>query len=146
MRVMKPTAFLIPVLLASCSSPGGWVTSSERAARDRIMLVRENPQTLGHQRLTDQSGAYPDMAKFLASRGAPDFIAETAAGDRRYMILYYLDRQSAFACRTWSGHGAIEFAGPYDMTDKEQTLLRRLKGGSIPSGSSGVVPEGVIDR
>ena len=143
---MKRIALPMLVLLASCAPQGGWLTSSERAARDRIMLVREDPQTLGYQRLTDQSGAYPDMAKFLANRGAPDFIAETATGDRRYMILYYLDRQSAFACRTWSGNGVIEFAGPYEMTEKEQTLLRRLKRGSIPGAESGVVPEGLIDR
>lgn len=103
----------------------GW---SERAAKDRIMLVRQSPETLGHRRLVYQSAAHPGLGDFLRGKGLPDFIAETSSDDRQYLILYYLDSRRAFACRTRRSPGtAIEFAGPYPMTDRETRLLRQLQ-------------------
>jgi hypothetical protein len=103
----------------------GW---SERAAKDRIMLVRESPETLGHRRLVYQSAAHPGLGDFLRGKGLPDFIAETSSDDRQYLILYYLDSRRAFACRTRRSPGtAIEFAGPYPMTERETRLLRQLQ-------------------
>ena len=74
----------------------GW---TERAAQDRIMLVRNAPETLGHRRLVYQSAAHPDLGTFLNSRGLPDFIAETSSEDRQYLILYYLDSKRAWFLR-----------------------------------------------
>lgn len=123
-------ALFLTVLLASCAPvrrgwDAGW---SERAAKDRIMLVRESPETLGHRRLVYQSAAHPDLGNFLKGKGMPDFIAETSSDDRQYLILYYLDTRRAFACRTRRSPGTlIDFAGPYPMTDRETRLLRQLK-------------------
>ncbi|MCW1883813.1 hypothetical protein OKA04_03675 [Luteolibacter flavescens] len=103
----------------------GW---TEKAAQDRIMLVRNAPETLGHRRLVYQSAAHPDLGVFLESRGMPDFIAETSSDDRQYLILYYLDTRRAFACRTHRATGStIDFAGPYQMTERETKVLRNLK-------------------
>lgn len=124
---------LLPFLLSTCGPVSrGWeVGWSERAAQDRIMLVRNAPETLGHRRLTYQSAAHPNLDVFLKEKGFPDFIAETSSEDRQYLILYYLDSKNAFACRTRRGPGAaIDFAGPYSMTDRETKVLRELQEGS----------------
>ena len=121
---------LAAVLLGSCAPvrrgwDAGW---SERAAKDRIMLVRDSPETLGHRRLVYQSAAHPDLGVFLNSKGMPDFIAETSSDDRQYLILYYLDSGRAFAARTRRSPGTvIDFAGPYPMTERETKLLRELQ-------------------
>jgi hypothetical protein len=121
---------LAALAFASCAPvregwDAGW---TERAAQDRIMLVRQAPETLGHRRLAYQSAAHPDLGTFLESRGLPDFIAETSSDDRQYMILYYLDSKRAFAARTRRASGStIEFAGPYTMTDRETKTLRELR-------------------
>lgn len=131
---MKAVA-LAALLLASCRPVHqGWEAGwTERAAQDRIMLVREAPETLGHRRLVYQSAAHPDLGVFLAKRGLPDFIAETSSDDRQYLILYYLDSRRAFAARTRRMAGTdIEFAGPYSMTERETELLREMKRESGP--------------
>lgn len=135
---------LLAAVLGSCAGGEQW---SERAARDRIMLVRPEPETLGYRRLETQSASHPDLAQFVSQRGNPDFIAETASDDRRYLILYYLDRRQAFACRTWTGGGPkIEFAGPYGMTPKEAELLQGLKDGSVATIEPGTHPGELIAR
>lgn len=121
---------LASFLLASCGPAGrGWDAGwTERAARDRIMLVRNAPETLGHRRLVFQSAAHPNLDVFLKEKGLPDFIAETSSEDRQYLILYYLESKNAFACRTRRGLGeTIDFAGPYVMTERETKLLRELR-------------------
>jgi hypothetical protein len=123
-------AALAALVLSSCvSGTQGWNAGwTERAAQDRIMLVRNAPETLGHRRLTYQSAAHPDLGIFLESRGLPDFIAETSSDDRQYLILYYLNSKRAFACRTHRASGSsIDFAGPYHMTDRETKVLRDLQ-------------------
>jgi hypothetical protein len=98
--------------------------SSAAAAQDQIMLVRSEPPSFGYYRLASQSQAYPDLAVFVASRGLPDFLAETGKSDRHYFILYYLKKRQAFACRTRTGsREAVEFAGPYPITDREYKVL-----------------------
>lgn len=123
--------FLLLTLFLSACGPvrRGWDAGwSERAAKDRIMLVREAPETLGHRRLVYQSAAHPDLGNFLKGKGLPDFIAETSTDDRQYLILYYLDSRRAFACRTRRSPGTvIDFAGPYPITDQETKLLRQLQ-------------------
>lgn len=130
--------FLLIALHLSACAPvrRGWDAGwSERAAKDRIMLVREAPQTLGHRRLVYQSAAHPDLGNFLKGKGLPDFIAETSTDDRQYLILYYLDSRRAFACRTRRSPGTvIDFAGPYPITDRETKLLRQLQENSRQDG------------
>ncbi len=123
-------AALAALVLSSCVPvTQGWNAGwTERAAQDRIMLVRNSPETLGHRRLVYQSAAHPDLGTFLDSRGMPDFIAETSSDDRQYLILYYLDSRRAFACRTYRSAGStIDFAGPYQMTERETKVLRDLQ-------------------
>lgn len=133
---MKAAAILTACLLCACGGGARW---SERAAHDRIMLVRESPETLGHRRLVYQSAAHPDLKKFLINSGDPDFIAETSSDDRQYLILYYLRSREAFACRTWRDRpDGIEFAGPYPMTDKETDLLKELRDRSEEGENPGI--------
>jgi hypothetical protein len=130
-------AALLFLLLAACApARRGWDAGwSERAAKDRIMLVRQSPETLGHRRLVHQSTAHPGLGDFLKGKGMPDFIAETSSDDRQYLILYYLDSRRAFACRTRRSPGTqIEFAGPYPMTERETKLLRDLQRSSRGEG------------
>ena len=88
------------------------------------MLVRNDPPSFGYQRLVSQAHAYPDLGLFVTKHGVPDFLAETGNRERRYFILYYLKQRHAFACRTHSGDSrAVEFAGPYPITDGEYKLL-----------------------
>lgn len=113
-------------LLCSCAQVGdSWVVgTSASAANDQIMLVRENPASFGYGRLMTQTRKYPDIAGFVKLRGTPDFLAETGSDDRRYFIFYYLNKRQAFACRTRAGaRGAVEFAGPYPVTEREFRLL-----------------------
>lgn len=106
-----------------------WMTGWTGAqANDRIMLVRQEPRSLGYQRIASQIGVYPDLGVFLKSRGMPDFLAESTTNNRHFLILYYLDAKSAFACRAKApSTREIEFAGPYTMTARECRLLRELK-------------------
>jgi hypothetical protein len=111
---------------AACTPVGdSWVVGSmAAAANDQIMLVRAEPPSFGHERLASQIRRYPDLAFFVSQRGLPDFLAETGTGERHYFILYYLKDRQAFACRTRSRRGnAVQFAGPYPITDREFDLL-----------------------
>jgi hypothetical protein len=122
---------------SGCGMVGdAWYTGwTDAAARDRIMLVRAAPESLGHQRLVHQSRIYPDLAVFLERKGWPDFIAETANDGQRYVVLYYLGRGEAWAARTnRSVPRLMEFAGPYPMTPNERRLLRQLQMGESPPG------------
>lgn len=117
-------------VLASCGVVGdAWeMGRTGGAASDQIMLVRAEPPSLGHRRLVSQSGVYPDLGIFLGQRGAPDFVAETNSGDRHYLILYYLDRREAYACRTKAPRTReVEFAGPYAITEREFKTLSGFK-------------------
>jgi hypothetical protein len=118
------------LLLSGCGvvqSP--YIPGSEAAAaKDQIMLVRQDPPSLGYHRLLTQSRTYPDIALFMNKRGVPDFLAETGNWERHYFILYYLRDRDAFACRTRSSNKqAVEFAGPYPITDSEYKLLDELR-------------------
>lgn len=117
-------------LLGSCRPVSdAWVSGwTEAQANDRIMLVREEPRTLGFQRLVSQSGVYPDLGIFLHVHGMPDFLAESTTENRHFLILYYLEDHCAFACRAKApSTRVIEFDGPYPITDREYTLLDDLK-------------------
>ena len=110
------------LLVMSCAQVSDtWMSV---AARDQMMLVRAEPPSFGYHRLVAQSASYPDLTAFVSRHGLPDFLAETGNQDRLYLILYYLKARHAFACRTRAGNSrAVEFAGPYPITDKEFRLL-----------------------
>lgn len=113
-------------LLGGCAEfeESGLPGSASSMARNQMMWVRKDPPTFGYYRLTSLSSLYPDLGVFLQRKGTPDFLAETANRGRNYFILYYLDRRQAFACRDRPGQRrAIEFAGPYPVTDKEYKTL-----------------------
>ena len=123
------------LLAVSCTQVSD--TWNAVAANDQMMLVRAEPPSFGFNRLASQSQTYPDLAVFVSQRGLPDFLAETDTHDSRYLILYYLKKRHAFACRTHQGNNrAVEFAGPYPVTDKEFRLLDgfRRDPGKRPEG------------
>lgn len=106
-------------LAARWRADGMWA-----AAKNQIMLVRKEPPSFGYQRLEMAVRNYPELGDFLAKRELPNFLAETGNHDRHYFILYYLNERHAFACRPRLGKkGALEFAGPYPVTDGEFRLL-----------------------
>jgi hypothetical protein len=118
------------VLAGACRPLGdAWVSGwTESQANDQIMLVRQEPRTLGFQRLESQSGVYPDLGVFLRVHGMPDFLAESTTSNRHFLILYYLDNRCAFACRAKDpSTRIIEFSGPYPITEREFQLLEGLK-------------------
>lgn len=136
MVIHFPKSIVIPVLLllvivgSSCMPmTDGMLTRVEaRVAQDQMMYVRENPPTFGYQRLVTLMREHPDLATFVSQRGMPDFLAETGDRSQHYMILYYLSRRQAFACRTISRRSnAVEFAGPYPITDGEMEKLEGIR-------------------
>ena len=121
---------LCTALGTSCSDVGaawdmGW---TQRAAQGRIMLVADNPKTLGLRRLESQLKLYPDLRLFLRTRGLPDFLAETNNDHQRYLVLYYIDSATAYAARTSRpDNRTMEFSGPYPITEGEIELLGKLR-------------------
>lgn len=94
------------------------------------MLVRQEPPSFGFQRLVMQAQTYPDLGFFVQQQGIPEFLAETGDRRRQYLILYYLKPRQAYACRTIPQHtGAVEFAGPYPITDGEYRMLDDFRRG-----------------
>ena len=131
-RVWPPISLLglALVLLAACQPvsdawASGW---TEAAAHDQIMLVRQEPPSLGQRRLQSQSGVYPDLGVFLQAHGMPDFLAETTTHDRHFLILYYLEAKHAYSCHAEAASSRqIEFTGPYPITRREVRLLQAFK-------------------
>lgn len=112
--------------LGSCATfeESGLPGSASSMARNQIMWIRKEPPTFGYYRLTSLERIYPDLAFFATKRGTPDFLAETDNHGRNYFILYYMKPRQAYACRTRPGQrNAIEFAGPYPITQKEYAIL-----------------------
>lgn len=121
-----PLAALVSLLAVSCSQLGGtFIRGSEAAAaKDQIMLVRAEPPSFGYQRLVTQMAVFPDLGFFVNSHGVPNFLAETGSKGRKYFILYYLRERKAFVCRNRvENPAAVEFAGPYPVTEREYKLL-----------------------
>lgn len=135
MKANRILGLVFGLLLGNCARfEESWIPGSEAAlAKNQIMLVRKDPPSFGFQRLTTRSALYPDLLWFVKQRGIPDFLAETGDEDWQYFILYYLQPRQAFACRTHHRQRtAIEFSGPYPITDREFRLLddfRRGKSG-----------------
>ncbi len=130
LRILQVSAILPLISVCSCVPAGndGFVRRTTSAANDHIMLVRPEPRTFGHQRLTALAEMYPDLGVFLSQQGIPDFLAETNKGGNRYLILYYLPSRQAFACRAGSGDSRqVEFSGPYPVTDGELATLDGLR-------------------
>jgi hypothetical protein len=126
-------AFAVP---ACTPIADGMLTRVEaHVAHDQMMFVRQEPPTFGYQRLLTGMRDYPDLATFVNQRGLPDFLAETGDRSQRYMILYYLSRRQAFACRTISSRSrAVEFAGPYPITDGEFKTLDGIRQRATAAG------------
>lgn len=125
--LLFPTALILTSILMSCAPhraawSSGW---TEKEANDSIMLVIENPATLGWKRLQYHATLHPEFRAFIDKLGTPDCIAETTQSQRHYMILYYLDQRKAYSFRndTRRVSKPIEVAGPYPITDKEYRLL-----------------------
>ena len=117
-------------LVSSCTNLGdSWMIGSmAAAAKNQIMLVREEPASFGYQRLITLSREYPDLTLFVTKRGLPDFLAETGEKNQQYFILYYLQNRQAFACRTrQKPDQGLEFAGPYPITDREFRALDNFR-------------------
>ena len=125
---------LAAALLLGCSTgTGNFLDSTSSAAKDRIMYVREKPPTFGHFRFQALMARYPDLATFASSKRVPQFLAETNKGDSYYLILYYLDKREAYACRCGTGSSTqVEFSGPYPITDGEAKTLGNLRDGRPP--------------
>lgn len=103
--------------------------SASSMARNQIMLVRAEPESFGHYRLTSLIRIYPDLDLFVAKRGVPDFLAEASNSGQHYYILFYLKDRQSFSARTRAPHPKrLEFSGPYPITDKERETLKQLKG------------------
>jgi hypothetical protein len=104
--------------------------SEAAAAKDQIMVVKNNPPSLGYLRLQTQCETYADLGTFLNIHGAPDFLAETGTRKRRFFILYYLEQRKAYACRTQiTNPSLIQFAGPYPITAREHQILSNHRDG-----------------
>ena len=128
-KIWRPRTLGLTVaglLMTACGPVAdGWRAGGmSAAAKDQIMLVRKEPPSFGHQRLEMETQVYPELAVFVAKQGLPDFLAETSDRERHYFILYYLKERHAYVCRTrQGGKRALEFAGPYPVTDREFRLL-----------------------
>ncbi len=121
-----PLLAAFSVWFVSCSHLGdSFILGSEAAAaKDQIMLVREEPPSFGYQRLATQMTQFSDLGFFVNRHGLPIFLAETGSQGRKYFILYYLQERKAFVCRNRvEDPAAVEFAGPYPITEREYKLL-----------------------
>ena len=130
MKALLTLGTALTLTLGGCGVVGSPLLpgSEAAAAKNQIMLVRQEPPSLGYQRLITQARRFPDMIAFTRQRGIPDFLAETGKLERRYFIFYYLQEREAYACRTRiEDQRAVEFAGPYPITKNEYKLLDNLR-------------------
>ncbi len=114
------------LVTASCSQLGNTLLygGEAAAAKNQIMLVRREPPSFGYQRLLTQANLFPDLELFVTNHGVPNFLAETGAQGSKYFILYYLRDREAFVCRNQvENREAVEFAGPYPITEREFRVL-----------------------
>ncbi len=121
-----PLLAAVVVETLSCSQISNTLLhgSEAAAAKDQIMLVRQEPPSFGYQRLVTQMNQFPDLAFFVSRHGVPNFLAETGSQGRKYFILYFLQERKAFVCRNQvENPAAVEFAGPYPITEREFKLL-----------------------
>jgi hypothetical protein len=128
-RYSRAAIFLL--LLAQCAQfDAAWKTGrTDALAENRIMLVIEQPESLGFKRLRYAAELNPEFPEFLAQIGKPDCIAETTHGDRHYMILYQIDQRRAYSCRTdpFRSTQPMQVSGPYPITQNEYKTLHDLK-------------------
>lgn len=123
---------LMIAAISSCESleNSSYIHQTDATAHDHIMLVEESPPTFGYERLRALSRYYPDLGEFIKKVGKPGYYAETSNSGSRYLILYYSERREAFACRSASASShAVEFSGPYPITQNELAILQKLQTG-----------------
>jgi hypothetical protein len=117
--------------IAQCAPYGAaWNTGrTDAQAENTIMLVNEEPESLGYKRLRYATELHPEFTELLQQIGKPDCIAETTHGDRHYMILYQIDQRRAFSCRShpYRNSDPVQVSGPYPITQNEYKTLRDLK-------------------
>jgi len=126
MTLSARIAVLASLACSSCATySNAWMAGrTAAAAENRVMLICRQPPSFGQHRLDYQSALYPDLSLFLQKFGSPDFLAEMTNDDQHYLILYYLPKRQAYACRTKGSFGhEVEFAGPYPITKHELELL-----------------------
>ncbi len=112
--------------MTACShyEESGLPGSAAALARDKMMLVREEPPSFGSYRMHTLMETYPAIRGFIEDHGMPDFLAETRHERYEYLILYYLGRREAHACKVGLGWSReVEFSGPYPVTDSEYKVL-----------------------
>jgi hypothetical protein len=131
------SAFVMTLLLCQCAPyraawQHGWTNAD---AEDSIMLVLADPPSLGWKRLQQHSALHPEFRSFLNQMGQPDCLAESVQGDRRYIILYYLEQRRAFSLRTAARSlgEPMQVSGPYPITDKEYALLSSFQNKALRS-------------
>jgi hypothetical protein len=138
-HVMSRLALLSAFVLTLCQCAPyraawqhGWTNAD---AEDSIMLVLADPPSLGWKRLQQHSALHPEFRSFLNQMGQPDCLAESVQGDRRYIILYYLEQRRAFSLRTAarSVGEPMQVSGPYPITDKEYALLSSFQNKALRS-------------
>lgn len=123
---LRGLAVFCLLFTAACAGyeESGLPGSAASLARNKMMWVREDPSTFGHYRLMTLAAAHPDLEAFISAKGLPDFLAETYHERYEYLILYYLDKRRAYACKIRHEHPRdVEFEGPYGITRKEYELL-----------------------
>jgi hypothetical protein len=110
----------------------GW---TQHDANNSMMLVIDQPPTLGYKRLQSHRAIHPEFAQLLEELGQPDCIAESTQEDQHYMILYYLNQRHAFSCRTNAKRSSamMQFSGPYPISDKEFNTLTQFKAKALHS-------------
>ncbi len=133
-------ALLLTLLLVQCAPYGAaWNTGrTDALAENHLMLVIEQPESLGYKRLRYATELHPELSDFLAQIGKPDCIAETTNGDRHYMIVYQIDQRRAYSCRTDPFHSSdpMQVSGPYPITPNEYKTLRDLKARALMASAS----------
>ncbi len=110
----------------------GW---TQHDADNSIMLVIDQPPTLGYKRLQSHCAIHPEFSQLLEELGQPDCLAESTQEDQHYMILYYLNQRHAFSCRTNAKRSSavMQFSGPYPVSDKEFRTLTQFKAKALLS-------------
>ena len=110
----------------------GW---TQHDADNSIMLVIDQPPTLGYKRLKSHCAIHPEFSQLLEELGQPDCLAESTQEDQHYMILYYLNQRHAFSCRTNAKRSSavMQFSGPYPVSDKEFRTLTQFKAKALLS-------------
>ncbi len=121
---------LLAMLLVSCGTVNEVIQESSIAmgGGNQMMLVRRDPASFGYVRMGILGQNYPDIRRFVKTKGVPDFFAEANNSSGHYCLFYYLRKRHAFISRICSSRAqTVQFAGPYPITDKELDVLTEFQ-------------------